>query len=101
MRIAAVLALGLVIVVIAIEVRHFLAEGERVERARAGVQAKVDAALEESASIEANLKYFKEPGNLEKEMRARFNYRSEGEKLIILVPKSATGTASSVPAVSP
>ncbi len=101
MRIAAILALGLVIAVIGIEIHRFLVEGNGAQRALTGAEKKLDKAKNESAALDANLKYFKQPENLEKEMRARFNYRSVGEKLMILVPKEATSMASSVPAMSP
>ena len=34
------------------------------------------------------------PANLEKELRARFNYREPGEKLIIIVPQAGSGSSS-------
>ncbi len=101
MRIAAILALVLVIAVIGIEIRRFFVEGGSAQQSLMGIEAKLDKAKKESATLEANLKYFTQPENLEKEMRARFNYRSAGEKLLILVPKEPTSTAGSVPAVLP
>ncbi len=34
-----------------------------------------------------DIEYFSDPHNLEKELRARFNYRLPHERLIIVVPK--------------
>jgi len=40
----------------------------------------------EQASLKADLDYFSESENLEKELRGRYNYKEPGEKLIIVVP---------------
>jgi len=40
----------------------------------------------ENAGLQADLLYFSEPENLEKELRSKFNYKKSGEKLIIVVP---------------
>ncbi|MBI2623540.1 MAG: hypothetical protein HYW65_03110 [Candidatus Liptonbacteria bacterium] len=101
MRIAALLALALVLVVLGIEVRRFWAEGNGAEQTMGRIEEKLRRAESESAELDATIQYYREPENLEKEMRARFNYRSAGEKLLILVPKEPTSTASSVPAASP
>ena len=40
----------------------------------------------ENAGLQADLIYFSESENLEKELRSRLNYKKSGEKLIIVVP---------------
>ncbi len=47
---------------------------------------KVENLKKENSLLQADLEYFKEPANLEKELRNRFNYKSPGEKMIIVVP---------------
>ena len=56
--------------------------------------ADLKSAMEESARLESeqaklgeDIEYYSDPHNLEKELRARFNYRSPEEKLIIVVPE--------------
>ena len=45
------------------------------------------AAMEsDNDSLKAQIEYFADPRNLGKELRARFNVRLPGEKLIIVVP---------------
>ena len=44
------------------------------------------ALIEDNKKLEADIGYFSDPHNLEKELRARFNVRLPGEKLIIVVP---------------
>jgi len=38
--------------------------------------------------LDEKIEYFSEPRNLEKELRARFNYRLPFEKLIIVIPEN-------------
>ena len=47
---------------------------------------RVAALRVESLNLQADLNYFQEPENLEKELRTKFNYKKPGEKLIIVVP---------------
>lgn len=42
----------------------------------------------ENGELNEQLKYLANPENLLKEVKSRFNYRREGEKLIIIVPKT-------------
>lgn len=51
------------------------------------VAAELTAVLEENKKLQADISYYANPNNLEKELRARFNYKSPGEELIIVVPK--------------
>ena len=41
----------------------------------------------DNADLKEKIGYYSNPRNLEKELRARFNYRLPNEKLIIVVPK--------------
>lgn len=47
---------------------------------------KLDKFKKDSFQLQADLEYFKEPENLAKELRGRFNYKKADEKLIIVVP---------------
>ena len=47
-----------------------------------------EALVKDSERLKEEIEYFKEPRNLEKELRARFNVRLPYEKLIIIVPGS-------------
>lgn len=40
----------------------------------------------ENRRLQADLEYFSNPSNLEKEVRTRFNYKSPGENMIIVIP---------------
>ena len=43
--------------------------------------------LKENFDLQADIQYYKDPSNLEKEARSQLNYAKPGEKLIIIVSK--------------
>jgi len=46
----------------------------------------------DNTRLQGDVEYLSDPHNLEKELRARFNYRSPNEKLIIVVPQEGEET---------
>jgi cell division protein FtsB len=50
------------------------------------MRAQFESLTEENKDLAAKIEYFKNPANLLKEIKSQFNYREEGEKLIIIVP---------------
>ena len=52
-----------------------------------GLKSEKDAVELDNNNLKSQIEYFADPRNLEKELRARFNVRLPGEKLIIVVPK--------------
>ena len=51
------------------------------------IQTQYDELRVDNERLGEDIEYLSDPHNLEKELRARFNYRSPNEKLIIVVPK--------------
>ncbi len=47
---------------------------------------EVDVLTKENKALQADLEYFANTDNLEKEIRARFNYKAPGENMIIVTP---------------
>ncbi|MDZ4231309.1 MAG: septum formation initiator family protein [Patescibacteria group bacterium] len=75
----------------------YLLQDERFELSEEFEQlhSQQQALEEDNAKLQAEIEYLSDPHNLEKELRARFNYRSPNEKLIIVVPdkgEEATST---------
>jgi len=52
------------------------------------LEEKAAALQKENGQLNGQLEYLANPENLLKEVKSRFNYRREGEKLIIIVPKA-------------
>jgi len=56
------------------------------------LRGKVNALVQENESLQESIEYYENPENLIKELKSQFNYREEGEHLIIVVPgASSTG----------
>ncbi|MEK7195818.1 MAG: hypothetical protein AAB659_01085 [Patescibacteria group bacterium] len=51
------------------------------------LKSEKDVVESDNNNLKSQIEYFADPRNLEKELRARFNVRLPGEKLIIVVPK--------------
>ena len=62
--------------------REVAAEAEELRQSL--VQAQND-----HRGLQSDYEFYLSPVNLEKELRARFNFRAPGEKTIILVPQAA------------
>lgn len=97
MKLFIITVLVFVVIVLGIQVRQFLARKADVGREYAKVKEKLEKAEAGRAQIESELRYFSNPENAEKEIRGRFNLRSPGEKLIIIVPKAGSPPSSTSP----
>ena len=62
-----------------------------LKREMATVVQEVELVEDDNSRLNEQIDYFSEPRNLEKELRARFNYRLPFEKLIIVIPKNENG----------
>ncbi len=95
MKIAAVVALSFFLVIIGWQVVSFVREEGQLGSQLADVQANLTKAKAQEASLQEENQYLSNPLNLEKELRARFNYKKPGEQMIIIVPSSASSTVAS------
>ncbi|KKU19182.1 MAG: hypothetical protein UX31_C0010G0025 [Candidatus Nomurabacteria bacterium GW2011_GWA1_46_11] len=55
------------------------------------IQGQYGELQSDNERLQGDIEYLSDPHNLEKELRARFNYRSPNEKLIIVVPEEEKG----------
>lgn len=94
MKIAAIVVLSLFLIVIGVQVFSFVRQEWSLGSELADVQASLTKAQAEETSLQEENQYLSNPANLEKELRARFNYKKPGETMVIIVP-SASSTASS------
>ncbi len=70
---------------------YFYERGEEANRQLKTVEAELEKSKHEQAALMADRDYYKNSANLEKELRARFNYRAPGETMIVIV-ESASST---------
>ncbi|HUC02069.1 MAG TPA: septum formation initiator family protein [Candidatus Paceibacterota bacterium] len=94
MKIAAVVVLSLFLVVIGVRVFSFVRQEWSLGSELADVQQNLTKAQTQETALQEENQYLSNPVNLEKELRARFNYKKPGETMVIIVP-GATSTASS------
>lgn len=86
MRKVLVIVLCLVLSALIWQLYQLYLQNKKLNENFAAIDDKFRVLQEENSLLLADLEYFSEPENLEKELRSRFNYKSPGEKLIIIVP---------------
>jgi hypothetical protein len=94
MKIVAIIGLSLVLIFLGVNVYSFVKQENSLGASLADVQARLTKAQADETSLQAEKQYLANPVNLEKELRARFNYKNAGEKMIIIVPLGASSTTS-------
>jgi len=68
----------------------FLRERE-LRRDEVRLSDRLETLEKENISLSASIEYYQNPENLIKELKSQFNYREEGESLLIVVPRSEEG----------
>ena len=67
--------------VYALVIKRLALNGELFE-----LSARLDSLYEDERKLEKDVDYYKDPRNLEKELRARTNYKAPEEQFIIVLP---------------
>lgn len=88
MRLAIIIFLTLFIILIAYQDVRFYYDWRAISLQHAALQNKLLTIKKENENIAADLNYYQDPANLEKEVRAELNYKKPGEKVIVVVPKN-------------
>lgn len=83
------------ILLLGFQIFSFLSEKKEMSSDFEAASLDLEKARINEMELEAELRYLASPANLEKELRARFNLKRPGEKMIIIVPKNSTNTATS------
>lgn len=96
MKIFVVILVLAAIVGVGTQVKVFVGRKAEVLSQYQALQEKLRNVSGDQLKLKSELNYYLNPVNFEKELRQRFNLRSPGEKLIIIVPKS-TSSPKSVP----
>ena len=77
---------------LAFQIYFFWQSGNAAQKEYDALVIKVQRSKTEYQSLQSDLTYYLNPQNLLKEIRARFNVRAIGEKMIILVPRESSST---------
>ena len=92
MKLALAALLSIVLVFIGIRAFSFWAEERDLRQSVNDVNTRLMAAKNDAANLQAETEYLSNPANLEKELRAEFNYAKPGEKMIVIVPAQTSST---------
>ena len=95
MKIASIVVLSIFLIVIGVQVFSFVRQEWSLGSELADVQANLTKAQTEETSLQEEDQYLANPANLEKELRARFNYKKPGETMVIIVPSASSSAAAS------
>ncbi|MBI3588866.1 MAG: septum formation initiator family protein [Candidatus Liptonbacteria bacterium] len=92
MKIAALIFLLLLISFLVFQIYTLWSKKVRLGSELDNLKTKFDQGQVDQKKLKEELDYLGNPLNLEKELRARFNLKKPGEKMIILVPTPTSTT---------
>ncbi|EKD24090.1 MAG: hypothetical protein ACD_81C00112G0002 [uncultured bacterium] len=78
--------LAIIIIVVSIQAFGLFRKGNDMGNQLQASKEKVEMLNKENESLQEQLDYFSREENLEKELRAKFNYKNPGEKVMIITP---------------
>lgn len=82
MKIGVMLASLIVAVFLGIQLVNFFKNNSELSSKLGSAKAEASQLSLDNAQLQADLKYFAEPENLAKELKAKFDYKKPGERLI-------------------
>lgn len=94
-KLAIAAGLAILLVVLMVRIVSFAIEEHGLSSDLADIRARLTKAEADEATLKEETQYLADPVNLEKELRARFNYKKPGEKMIVIVPPAGSSTATS------
>lgn len=78
--------LSIIIVVASVQMFGLFRKGYDMGKQLRASKEKMDMLTKENEELQAQLEYFSRKENLEKELRAKFNYKRPDEKIMIITP---------------
>lgn len=94
MKLVLPIFLSVVTILLALQSFYFIREKNEAAYKLGEAEKSLNQATLDNEKLKSELEYFSNPANLEKEIRARFNLKKPGERMIILVPQPESGTSS-------
>jgi hypothetical protein len=92
MKLFFAIMLGIVVVLIGTQIFSFAGQEKSLNQSMSDIQSRLTQAQTQEADLQEEMQYLANPANLEKELRAQFNYKKPGETMIIIVPAQASTT---------
>jgi cell division protein FtsB len=94
MKIVAIVVLGLILIFLGIRIYSFWVQEHQLDAQLSDVQSRLQKEQASAAEMQSDAQYLANPANLEKELKARFNYKKPGETMMIIVGTSTTSTGN-------
>jgi len=94
MKIASAIVLSVFLVILGIQVYSFVSQEWQLGSQLASAQANLTKAQVQEADLQDEIQYLSNPENLEKELRARYNYKKPGETMVIIIPATTSTTST-------
>lgn len=93
MKILGVVVLLLLLALLGVQVKFSLDRQRELDQKFRELQIKLQKAQLDFETLQGDIDFYSNKENLEKELRARFNYRGPDEELIIIVPKESQSSS--------
>lgn len=78
--------LAVIVMVVSVQAFGLFRKGYGMGKQLRASKEKMEALSKENEELQAQLNYFSREENLEKELRAKFNYKRPEEKVMIVTP---------------
>jgi len=86
MRVLIIIILSVILMLVITELYFLIKERNQLRADLDNLNRRLQALLKENVDIQSEIEYFSHPENLEKELKAKFNYKKPNEKMMIIVP---------------
>jgi len=86
MKLVAIIILSIVLIGISVQIYFIFKERNQLKTELGGLNGRLAALVKENSDLQSDIEYFSYPENLQKELKAKFNYKEPGEKMMIIVP---------------
>ena len=86
MKFITIVILALVLIGISTQVYFIFKERNQLKTELDGLNSRLALLIKENSDLNSDIEYFSYPENLEKELKAKFNYKRPGEKMMIITP---------------
>jgi hypothetical protein len=91
MKIVTIIFLLVLVVVLGTQINSFLGKNRAAQASLMEAKTDLVRVKSEFERLKTDLDFFLQPANMEKELRARFNFKLPEEKLMIIVPEDSGG----------
>jgi cell division protein FtsB len=90
MKILATAVLFILLALVGAQIFSFLGQEHDLSQTLADSENRLAKAERDGASLSATMQFLGNPANLEKQLRAQFNYKKPGETMIVIVPETSS-----------